>query len=125
AIALFLLLWAATRRGRLPRPALEMMEAAVSVFACVGYAVMVTRTNAEMELFIPVVAALTILMARAVFIPTSPRRTLLVSVIGSIPAIVATWILSYRLNIQTSIPRGIGPTVYAGCWAGTGVAVAT
>jgi hypothetical protein len=125
AIALFLLLWAATGRGRLPRPALEMMEAAVSVFTCVGYAVMATRTNAEMELFIPVVAALTILMARAVFIPTSPRRTLLVSVVGSIPAIVATWILSYRLNIQTSIPRGIGPTVYAGCWAGTGVAIAT
>ena len=98
AIALFLLLWAATRRGRLPRPALEVLEAAVCVLACVGYAVMVTRTNAEMELFIPVVAALAILIARAVFIPTSPRRTLLISIVGSIPAVVATWILSYRLN---------------------------
>ena len=124
AIALFLVLWAITRRGRLPLSALRLLEAAVAVLTCLFYAVMVTG-GAQMEMFIPVVAALAILIARAVIVPTTPRRTLLVSIAGSLPAIVAAWLLAYRLNITTTIPRGWGPTVYAACWMGTGVAIAT
>ena len=125
AIGLFLLLWALTRRGRLPPRALRLLEASVAVLTCLFYAAMAVGTGVAMELFIPVVAALAILIARAVIVPTTPRRTLLVSLAGSVPAVAAAWLLAYRLNITTSLPRGWGPTVYAACWAGTGVAIAT
>jgi serine/threonine-protein kinase len=125
AIASFLLLWAITRRGRLPLRVLEILEAAVTVLVCAFYAIMATGANTGIDVMVPVVAALAILIGRAIFIPTTPARTLFVSVVGSIPSVVAAAIISYRLNIQTSIPRGIGPAVYAACWAGTGVAIAT
>jgi hypothetical protein len=125
AIGLFVLLWATTRRGRLPLRALRFLEASVAVLTCLGYAVMATGASSEMGMFIPVVAALAILIARAVIVPTTPRRTLLVSIAGSLPSIGAAWLLAYRLNIATTIPRGWGPAVYAACWSGTGVAIAT
>jgi len=125
AIGIFLLLWAVTRRGRLSQRTLEVLEASVAVVTCVGYAVMATGSGSELDVMIPVAAALVILMARAVFIPTTPRRTFFVSLLGAIPSIAAAAIISYRLHIQTSIPPGVGPAVYAACWIGTGVAIAT
>jgi serine/threonine-protein kinase len=125
AIGLFALLWAVTRRGRLARPALELLEAGAAVLACTGYALMVAASNRELNILVPPLSALAILMARAVFIPTTPRRTFVVSLVGSLPSIVVADVLAHRLQAETSIPSVIGPTVYVACWAGMTVALTT
>jgi serine/threonine-protein kinase len=64
-------------------------------------------------------------MTRAVFIPTTPRRTLFVSLAGVLPSIVVTYILANQLGAHTSIPQALGPTIYVTCWAGSAVALST
>ena len=125
AIALFLGLWAIARRGRLPRVALEILEAGAAILACAGYAVMVLPASEELNILVPSLCALVILMARAVFIPTTPRRTFFVSLAGAAPSVVVAWLLARRLGATTSIPSYIGPTVYVAIWAGMAVALTT
>jgi len=90
----------------------------------------VSNTTQEFNILVPVLCAVAILMARAVFIPTTPRRTFVVSVLGALPSVVSTYFLATRLSAGTSIPTavgeiGYGPTIYVACWAGMAVAPST
>jgi serine/threonine-protein kinase len=125
AIGLFVILWAIARRGRLPLRALRLLEAGVAIFTCAGYAIMVSGSSNELNIMVPAIAALAVLMARAVIIPTTPRRTFVVSLLGCIPSIVVAYILAARLGAHTSIPRPLGPSVYVACWMGMTVALST
>ncbi len=125
AIAMMLGLWLVARRGRLPKLVLELLEAGVTILSCLGYAIMVLGTDEEFNLLAPSLSALAILLGRAVFIPTGPRRTFFVSLVASIPAVVVTYSLATRLDAHTSIPHPIGPTIYVACWAGMSVALST
>src|SRR6185503_16524181 len=125
SIALMIALWAIARRGELSRTVLERTEAAATLLSCAGYAIMILDTSEEFNILVPVLTALAILMTRAVFIPTTPRRTFFVSLVGMFPSIVVAYVLSNKLNAHTSIPRSIGPVIYVICWAGAVVALTT
>ena len=125
AIAMMIGLWAIARRGDLSKATLELTEAGATILSCTGYGVMVLGSSEEFNILVPVLSALAILMTRAVFIPTTPRRTLLVSLVGALPSIVVTYFLATKLNAHTSIPLSIGPTIYVTCWAGAAVALTT
>jgi serine/threonine-protein kinase len=125
AIGLFTTLWLVARHGRLPRVALEVLEAGVAIAACAGFAIMILPGYEELSMLVPALCALAILLLRAVFIPTTPRRTFLVSLAGALPQVAVVWVLARRLDAHTSIPSAIGPTVYVACWAGMMVALAT
>jgi eukaryotic-like serine/threonine-protein kinase len=125
AIFLMTALWAIARRGKLSKTTLELAEAGATVLACAGFALMVVDSQEEFNILVPVLAALAILMTRAVFIPTTPRRTALVSSLGAVPSIVVTYLLATKLDAHTSIPLALGPTVYVTCWAGSAVALST
>jgi serine/threonine-protein kinase len=125
SIAMMTALWALGRRAKLSNATLEIMEAGATILSCLGFAVMIVDSNQEFNLLVPVLSALAILMTRAVFIPTTPRRTLFVSLAGALPSIVVTYILADKLNAHTSIPQALGPTIYVTCWAGATVALST
>jgi eukaryotic-like serine/threonine-protein kinase len=125
AIAMMVALWATARRVRLSKTALEIAEAASSILSCWGYTVMVLDFDEEFNLLVPVLCALAILMTRAVFIPTTPRRTLAVSTVSALPSIVVTYLLANRLDAHTSIPLSLGPVVYVACWVALIVALST
>ena len=116
---------AVARRGPLSKTALELLEAGATLLSCAGYAIMVLGTSEEFNILVPVLAMLAILMTRAVFIPTTPRRTFFVSLAGALPSIVAAYLLASKLNARSSIPAAVGPTIYVICWAGTVVALTT
>jgi serine/threonine-protein kinase len=130
SIALLTALWAVARRGTLSKGTLEVLEAGAAIFSCAGYAVMVAGADEEFNILVPSLCALAVLMARAVFVPTTPRRTFVVSLVGAFPSVVVTAFLATRLHAQTSIPTAIGkfsygPIVYVACWTGLTVALAT
>ena len=125
SIAMMIALWAIARRGQLSRPVLELMEAGATILSCAGYAIMVLDTSEEFNILVPALSALAIVMTRAVFVPTTPRRTFFVSSVAVLPSIVVAYILATNLNAHTSIPRALGPTIYVMCWAGTAVAITT
>jgi hypothetical protein len=125
AIALMIALWAIARRRALSKDVLELTEAVATILACAGYAVTVLGTREEFNILVPLLYALAIAMTRAVFIPTTPRRTFFVSLAAALPSIVVTYVLAKQLNAHTSIPSAIGPTIYVTCWAGAVVALTT
>jgi eukaryotic-like serine/threonine-protein kinase len=125
SIAMMIALWAIARRGQLSRPVLQLMEAGATILSCGGYAIMVLDTSEEFNILVPALSALAIVMTRAVFIPTTPRRTFFVSSVAVLPSIVVAYILATKLNAHTSIPRSLGPTIYVMCWAATAVAITT
>jgi len=125
AIALFLGLWALTRRGRLPLGLLRGLEAGVSILTCAGYALMVQGSTQELNLLVPVLAAMAVLMTRAMIIPTTPRRTFAISLVACVPFVVSAYFLARDIGAETSIPSILGPTVYVGCWLGMITALAT
>jgi hypothetical protein len=125
AIAMMTALWAMGRRGKFSKAALELLEAGATILSCLGFAVMILDTTEEFNLLVPVLSALAILMTRAVFIPTTPRRTLFVSLLGAFPSVVVTYFLATKLDAHTSIPQALGPTIYVTCWAGSAVALST
>jgi serine/threonine-protein kinase len=125
SIGLFLAIWLVARRGALPRVVLQALEAGAAVLSCLGFALMVLGSDSSLNILVPVLSALAILMARAVFIPTTPRRTFLVSLAGVAPSVVSAHLLARSMDAHTSIPSALGPTVYVACWAGMTVALAT
>ena len=125
SIGMFAAIWAMARVRRLSRRTLEVIEIGATVLSCLGYSLMVAGSREAFNMLIPVLTAAVILMARAVFIPTTPRRTMVVSLVGVLPSVVVVQYMASRLGTQTSIPQSIGPTIYAGCWAGLIVALST
>ncbi|MBI2893787.1 MAG: serine/threonine protein kinase [Deltaproteobacteria bacterium] len=101
AIAILLCVWLATRTGKRKVESLQLMEAGCAFVVCAAYAMMSLGKlpfdpipDAQAG---PLVLATTFtLMARAILVPSSPRRTLIVTTLASIPLVPCLFILYSR-----------------------------
>jgi eukaryotic-like serine/threonine-protein kinase len=98
---LFIVLWLVCRRGAQGRRTLEALDAAAAVLVGMSYAFAIhgaesygLRTHSPTPpaaVLSALLCALVVLMARAVLIPSSPGRTLVVSAVASLPTVVEAY----------------------------------
>lgn len=116
--ALLLVVWLVCRRGSLSQTTLSWMDAAALVINCAGYSLLVFTpfpSDPEGEVRMRVLLAVTnTLIARSVLIPSSPRRSLSLGLVASVPAVAAAY--WYELGRSPSALMAQVHTAYAALW---------
>ena len=123
SIAVFAAAWLVGRRGRLSAPALERVDVLVTVLGCTGYALMVSRSEADIFTLVAVLATFSSLITRAVLVPSTARRTLLVSIVAILPVIAVTYYLGVKGD--ASPEAMVGRISYVSTWLAVAVALST
>jgi serine/threonine-protein kinase len=119
AILLSGMLWLACRRLKLPVLALQIIDATAPLLAIGAFSAMAYRPATPAGLLVPVLCAMAALLARATLVPSSPRRTFLISCIGTVPAVVGAFLSTAALGTP-SLPAGFYVALWAGVIAGLG-----
>ena len=121
----FLALWVFTRRGRRGLGVLRAVDVAVPFVTCTGAALPLSRGGmASGAPFAVLLIILTVLMARAVIVPSNPRRTARIGVASALP------LLALTLDLQLPVPLLASDTripflVPGGLWSLCAVALST
>jgi hypothetical protein len=113
------LLWLACRRLKLPVLALQIIDATAPLLAVGAFSAMHYRPATPAGLLVPVLCAMAALLARATLVPSSPRRTLLISCVGTVPAVVGAFLSTTAVGTP-SLPAGFYVALWAGVIAGLG-----
>ena len=123
SISVFAVAWLVGRKATLSAPTLERADALLTVLGCTGYAIMVSRSRVDTQTLVAVLATFASLVARAVLVPSTARRSFVVSLVAVLPAIFVT----YYLGIVGDLPAEsmIGRTIYVTTWSAVAVALST
>lgn len=121
--AVFLITWLVCRRGRLPLGALKALDAGLPFFVCVASAVQSVRwpgqtPSHEWGL---VLALTNVLVARSVFIPSPPWRTLRLGLLIAMPTVALSAFLP-GAGQSVAGPSGV---VAMAVWALCAIAIST
>jgi hypothetical protein len=113
---LFGAVWLITRRGRRPGPLLHVLDLSGGLAALLMFTAGASRLPVPVSgTYIALLCFTTVMMGRAIVVPSTARRTLLLGIAGGLPVIaVAAW-----------RSGGMGPAVGVACWVTSGVALAT
>jgi serine/threonine-protein kinase len=124
ASSVFGAVWVLTRRVRLSMRALRLLDLATltvgcMLFALMGAALMRLQSAAGLDpamgAYAGLLACANTVMARAIAVPSSPRRTLLGSIVAMAPLVAATLVVS----------RGaVMATVNVATWCGVSIVIA-
>jgi serine/threonine-protein kinase len=121
----FLALWLYARRGRRPLGALRALDVAVPFAMCTGAALTLSGAGvASGAPFAVLLILLTVLMARAVIVPSDPRRTARIGVASALPLLALTLDLQLALPLLASDVR-VPFLVPGGLWSLCAVALST
>jgi Protein kinase domain len=116
--------WVLTRRVRLSMRALRLLDLATltvgcMLFALMGAALMRLQSAAGLDpamgAYAGLLACANTVMARAIAVPSSPRRTLLASIVAMAPLVAATLVVSRGAAIVT---------VNVATWCGVSIVIA-
>ncbi|MET0409945.1 MAG: serine/threonine-protein kinase [Polyangiaceae bacterium] len=113
------LLWLACRRMKLPVAALQAIDAAAPLLAIGAFSAMAYRPTSSAGLLVPVLCAMAALLARATLVPSSPRRTFVISCVGTLPVVAGAFMSSAAAG-SVSVPAGFYVALWAGVIAGLG-----
>ena len=125
ATTVFATTWLVTRHMRLSMPVLRWLELGALIVGCTLFAVMgayLTRLQAAAGLdassgvYAGVLACANTVMARAITVPSTARRTLITSLVAMAPLIPATLMAS---------PEPVPVTVYVAMWCAVSIVVST
>ena len=109
-IAVYLVMWLATRGRPLPGPVLHVLDGAGTVLACILEIAMSFALPMELRPdLLAVIGVFGLLLYRAAIVPSDPRRTAWIGVLSALPLPIATY-LSYARAGLTSLPH---PAAYA------------
>jgi serine/threonine-protein kinase len=123
--AVFLALWVFARRGRRGLGALRAVDVAVPFVTCTGAALPLSRGGmASGAPFSVLLIILTVLMARAVIVPSNPRRTARIGVASALPLLALTLDLQLPAPLLAADVR-IPFLVPGGLWSLCAVALST
>jgi len=123
SIGVFAMAWLLGKRRTLSAPALERADALLMTLGCTAYAVMVSRSKTDTETLVAVLATFSSLIARAMLVPSTARRTLFVSLVAILPPIFVT----YYLGVESDASTGsmIARMTYVSTWSAVAVALST
>jgi eukaryotic-like serine/threonine-protein kinase len=121
ATLLFGLVWLACRSRRLPLAALSALDAAMPVLAAAAFSAMAYHPANGVAALVPVLCIMAAMLCRATLVPSSPRRTLLITSFAVLPAVVGASLSGGSLLGSPSLPPGI----YVGLWGAVIVGLAT
>jgi serine/threonine-protein kinase len=123
SISVFATAWLVGTRRTFSVPALERADALLTVLGCTAYAVMVSRSERDTDTLVAVLATFASLVARAMLVPSSARRTFAVSLAAILPPIFVTYYLGVIGN--ASLGAMIGRMTYVSTWSAVAVALST
>jgi serine/threonine-protein kinase len=123
--ALYLGAWLYVRRGRRPPAVLRVLDAFMPVATCTIAVLPLARGGALAgAAFASLLIIVTVLMARAVIVPSSPRKTLRVGIASAVPLLVLTRDLEIPVPLLET--RTLVPFLVPGLlWAVAAVALST
>jgi serine/threonine-protein kinase len=124
SIVLQAAVWLLTRRGKVEDARLAYFDAGGTLLTCSAYALMVLHDHAGTGVFIAVLPTLTTLVTRAVLIPSTPRRTLVLSALAFVPINVLTFATGTMVQ-SLALPHVLAGTIYVTAWASATVAICT
>jgi serine/threonine-protein kinase len=124
SIVLQAAIWLVARRGKVEDEWLRYFDAGGTLLTCSSYALMVLQTQGDNGCFLAVLPTLTTLVTRAVLIPSTPRRTLVISALAFVPTIAVTFVLG-RVMQSVALAHVLTATIYVTTWASAIVAVCT
>jgi len=116
--------WALIRRVRLSMRALRLLDLATLTVGCMLFALMsaalmrlqsAAGLDPAMGAYAGLLACANTVMARAIAVPSSPRRTLLASIVAMAPLVAATLVVSRGAAIVT---------VNVATWCGVSIVIA-
>jgi eukaryotic-like serine/threonine-protein kinase len=111
-------LWLANRRGHRPAGVLHVLDITVTLSILATFIVGgSTQNNSMVGAFVTLLCFNTVMLARAIVVPSTARRTLLLGLVGG-AAVVA--MLSWRAAASGT---GIASGVAAACWSSSGIAL--
>lgn len=122
--ATFIAIWLLARRGRLGAPALFWLDVAAALLPMALYAGMsiaLYRHQKERFDLILILIALSVMVLRAVAVPSTPRQTAVVSALGTAPTIA----VAYVIGRDVSPARAYLAAGAATAWCGLSVFVTT
>jgi eukaryotic-like serine/threonine-protein kinase len=121
--------WLATRKGRLSSVALSWIDAVGAVMLTLLFALMGAAIPASFGWVQSLLATTILLMVRAVAVPSTGLRTLVISILGAATTSVVVAVVSPG---QVAYPQIVGTdhspvqvTIYMSLWLGAAVAVST
>ena len=118
--------WLLCRRGRHSSDRLLLIDAAVSLLACLGASLPVALPEATADhKFRMLLAISNALIARAAIIPSRPGRTLVISALAATPAIVLTGVFHAAPGRTEGSSEAVLQVAVSGVWCAIAVAVAT
>ena len=126
-LGLFLGAWLACRRGRRPLWLLRTLDAALVLVFCVLAALPVGMVKDELPgvRWTALLIVTNALIARAVLVPSSPRRTLLVGLACCVPILAASRGLTIRAPLVEGPPSDVSFLVPAALWCVCGLVLST
>ncbi|MGE5125472.1 MAG: serine/threonine-protein kinase [Betaproteobacteria bacterium] len=126
-LGLFLVAWLACRRGRRPLWLLRTLDAALVLVFCVLAALPVGMVRDEVAgvRWTALLIVTNALIARAVLVPSSPRRTLLVGLACCVPILAASRGLTIRAPLVEGPPSEVSFLVPAALWCVCGLVLST
>ena len=99
------LVWLIARRGRLTLRAMAALDAAALIFSCTAWAFLISRPFGE-SVYFAVISLIMTILARAIIIPSTARRTLLLSLAGCAPTLLLMW-----LGLRAELVSALDPFV--------------
>lgn len=124
SIVIFGAAWAICRTGELSRARLGLIDGLVTPLGCAAYALMVSNAAGQTGALVVVLCTLTTLLTRAIFVPSAPRSTLLVSSIACLPSIAVTYHDGAML-LRGPVPPGLAAASYVAMWSAVSVGLCT
>jgi eukaryotic-like serine/threonine-protein kinase len=116
---LWLGLWLVARRGRRPLGLLRALDVLATFAVCTLPTLALTRGGmASGAPFAALLVVMTVLMARAVIVPSNPRRTLRIGYASALPLLVQSWDLSLPVPLlarDVRIPFLVPGVLWALC----------
>jgi eukaryotic-like serine/threonine-protein kinase len=114
-------IWLICRRGSYPNWLLETMDALLTIGCCAAWAFLIQPGEIGL-IFGGLIAVFFTTLARAIVVPSKPGRTLRVSLISTIPVLVASW---RSLEIFAGGEGYLATMLDLIGWAAMGIALST
>ncbi len=121
-VTLLGLLWAYCSRGERPRAAIDWLDAGSPIVLCTMLSWLLLGHDGRYRPEVGMILGLThILIARAVFVPSTARHTVAIGASSSLPILVVTYLVYARAD-HPDIPSAFGSTLAAATTAALAVA---
>jgi serine/threonine-protein kinase len=104
------LVWLIARRGRLTLRAMAALDAAALITSCTAWAFLISQPFGD-SIYFAVISLIMTILARAIIVPSTATRTLLLSLAACAPTVLLMW-----LGLRAELLSAADPLTAFGPW---------